>query len=163
MFSDISIVLSKDYPDVRFQLTTLGAQVDGSLTRERVFALIFALFGGLALCLAAAGTYGVLSYFIEQRRSEFGIRIALGATPADVRRLIYVQSLSPLAAGGIFGCLFALWLQTFIRTILYGITPARPEAYAAAIGIVAVIAVIATLIPARRASRAEGVDSLRCE
>lgn len=163
MIRDVSIVLSKDYPDLSFQLTTLRAQVDGSLTRERVFALIFALFGGLALCLAAAGTYGVLSYFVEQRRSEFGIRIALGATPADVRRLIYVQSLSSLAVGGVFGCLFALWAAKFTRTILYGITPAQPEAYAAAIGVVAVIAVIATLIPAIRASRAQGANSLRCE
>jgi hypothetical protein len=162
MLSDISLMLSKDYPDLSFQLTTLCAQVDGSLTRERVFALIFGLFGGLALCLAAAGTYGVLSYFVEQRRSEFGIRIALGA-PADVRRLIYAQSLSPLAIGGVFGCLFALWAARFTRTILYGITPAQPEAYAAAIGVVAVIAVIATLIPAIRASRVEGVSSLRCE
>lgn len=163
MLRDVSIVLSKEYPDVSFQLTTLRAQVDSSVTRERVFALIFALFGGLALCLAATGIYGVLSYSVEQRRPELGIRIALGATPADVRRLIYVQSLSALAIGGVFGCLFALWGAKFTRTILYGITPAQPEAYVVAIGVVAVIAVIATLIPAIRASRAEGVNSLRCE
>jgi FtsX-like permease family len=163
LLGDVSAVLSKDYPDLSFQLTTLREQVDGSVRGERVFALIFALFGGLALCLAAAGIYGVLSYFVAQRRSELGIRIALGATPADIRRLIYLQSLSALATGCVLGCLFALWGAKFTRTILYGITPAEPEAYAAAIGIVAAIAVIATLIPAIRASRVEGVNLLRCE
>jgi predicted permease len=159
----LSTVLSKEFPDLSFQLTTLRAQIDDSVTRERVFALVFALFGGLALCLAATGIYGVLAYFVEQRRPELGIRIALGATPADVRRLIYAQSMSALATGGVFGCLFALWGAKFTRTILYGIKPAQPEAYAAAIGVVVAIAAVATLIPAIRASRAEGVTSLRCE
>jgi predicted permease len=163
MLRDLSIVLSKEYPDVSYELTTLRAQIDDSVTRERVFAVIFALFGGLALCLAATGIYGVLAYFVEQRRPELGIRIALGATPADVRRLIYAQSLSALATGGVLGCLFALWGAKFTRTMLYGIAPAQPEAYAAALGVVAAIAAIATLIPAIRAGRAEGITSLRCD
>ncbi len=162
MLGDLSLMLTKEYPDLSFRLTTLRAQVDNSVVQERVFAQTFALFGGLALCLAAAGIYGVLSYFVEQRRPELGIRIALGAAPADVRRLIYVQSLSALATGGAFGCLFALWAAKFTQTILYGITPAQPAAYAAAIGVVASIAWVATLIPARRASRAEGINLLRC-
>ena len=77
--------------------------------------------------------------------------------------MIYVQSLWSLVAGGVFGSVFALWAARFTRSILYGITPAQPEAYAAAIGVVAAIAVAATLIPAIRAGRAEGASSLRCE
>jgi putative ABC transport system permease protein len=163
MIHDLSLVLSKEYPDLSFQVTTLRSQVDSSITRERVFALIFALFGGLALCLAATGIYGVLSYFVEQRRPELSIRMALGATPADVRTLVYVQSLSAFAAGTATGCLFALWGAKFTRTVLYGVTPAQPQVYLAAIAIVALIATIATLFPAIRASRAQGIDSLRCE
>ena len=163
MVGDLAIMLSKEYPDLSFRLRTLQEQVDDSVAPERSFAMVFALFGGLALCLAAAGIYGVLSYFVEQRRPELGIRIALGATPADVRRLIYIQCLSVLLIGGSAGFLFALWGARFTRTILYGVTAAQPEAYAASIAAVALIAAIATLIPAMRASRAEGVGLLRCE
>uniref|UniRef100_Q028U2 Permease n=1 Tax=Solibacter usitatus (strain Ellin6076) TaxID=234267 RepID=Q028U2_SOLUE len=163
MIHDLSLVLSQEYPDLSFQVTTLRAQVDSSVTRERVFALIFALFGGLALCLAATGIFGVLSYFVEQRRPELSIRMALGATPANIRTLVYRQSLAALAAGAAAGCLFTLWAAKFTRAILYGVTPAQPEVYVAAIAIVALIAAIATLFPAIRASRAQALDSLRCE
>jgi ABC-type antimicrobial peptide transport system permease subunit len=163
MLRDVAVVLSKESQDVSLQLTTLEAQIDDSVNGVRVFTLIFALFGGLALCLAAAGIYGVLAYFVEQRRPEFGIRIALGATPSNVRRMIFAQSLSPLVVGGALGCLFALWGAKFTASFLFGITPEQPEAYAAAVGVVAGIALVATLIPAVRAARTESATSLRSE
>ncbi len=160
---DATGVLSKEYPNLSFRVTTLRAQIADSVARERIFALICALFGGLALCLAAVGIYGVLSYFVEQRRPEFGIRIALGARPADLRRLIYAQSLTAFAIGSAIGCVLALWGAKFTRTILYGVTPAQPLVYVAVAGIVAVVALIATVIPAARASHGEPMRVLRCE
>jgi predicted permease len=159
----LAALLSREYPDLSVKVTTLGEQVDSSVVQERTFAVIFALFGGLALCLAAAGVYGVLAYFVEQRRPELGIRIALGATTGDVRRLIYIQSFWALAAGTAAGTILALWGARFTSSMLFGVTPDQPEAYAVAIGVVAGIAVVATLIPAVRASRTEPMDLLRCE
>jgi len=156
-------MLSHDYPNLSFRVTTFSAQVADSVARERAFALIFMVLGGLALCLAAVGIYGVLAYFVEQRRAEFGVRIALGATPANIRRLVYRQSLSALATGCAAGCLLALWGARFTRAMLFGITPAQPEAYVAVIGILAAIAMVATVVPAARGAREDCVRLLRSE
>jgi ABC-type antimicrobial peptide transport system permease subunit len=156
-------LLSREYPNLSFHVTTFRAQIGDSVARERAFAMIFMVLGGLALCLAAVGIYGVLAYFVEQRRAEFGIRIALGATPVNIRRLVYRQSVSALATGCAAGFLLALWGAKFTRAMLFGITPAQPEAYVAVVGIVGAIAVVATLVPAARGARAECVRLLRSE
>jgi predicted permease len=156
-------LLSHDYPDLSFRVTTFRSQIADSVARERAFAVIFLVLGGLAICLAAAGIYGVLAYFVEQRRAEFGIRAALGATPSNIRRLVYRQSLPALAIGCGAGCLLSLWGARFTRAMLFGITPARVEAYAAVVGMLAVIAVAATVVPAVRAAREDCSRLLRSE
>ncbi len=156
-------LLSREYPDLSFRVTTFSAQIVDSVARERAFALIFMVLSGLALCLAAVGIYGTLTYFVEQRRAEFGIRIALGATPAAIRGLVYRQSVPALATGCAAGCLIALWGARFTRAMLFGVTPAQPEAYVAVVGIVGAIAVAATLVPAARGAREECVRLLRSE
>ena len=163
IFHDANTVLSKEYPDLSFRLTTLREQIDDSVVHERTFALVCGLFGSLALCLAAVGIFGVLSYFVEQRRSEFSIRMTLGATAVDIRRLIYGQSLSTFAAGGALGCLVAVWSAKFVSSMLYGVTAAQPGVYAVAIGIVAAVALIATVVPALRASRRQDLRILQSE
>ncbi|MCW5980993.1 MAG: ABC transporter permease [Bryobacteraceae bacterium] len=156
-------LLNREYPNLSFRVTTLRAQVGNSVARERAFAMIFMALGGLALCLAAVGIYGVLAYFVEQRRVEFGIRAALGATPADIRRLVYRQSLSAFAIGCGAGCLFALWGARFTQAMLFGITPAAPAAYITVIGILALVAMVATVAPAARGAREECGRLLRSE
>ena len=143
-------MLSREYPNLSFRVTTFSAQIVDSVSPVRAFAMIFLMLGGLALCLAAVGIYGVLAYFVEQRRGEFGIRAAMGATLAKIRGLVYRQSLSALVTGCAVGCVFALWGARFTRAMLFGITPGQPEAYAVVIGILAGIAILAAAVPAAR-------------
>jgi predicted permease len=156
-------LLSREYPDLSFRVTTFRDQIGDSVAKERAFATIFMVLGGLALCLAAGGVYGVLAYFVEQRRAEFGIRAALGATPANIRSLVYRQSLSALVTGSAAGCLFAYWGARFTRAMLFGITPGQPAAYLAVAGILVVITAFATVAPAVRGAREECSRLLRSE
>jgi putative ABC transport system permease protein len=156
-------LLSREYPDLSFRVTTFSVQIVDSVARTRAFAMIFVMLGSLALCLAAVGIYGVLAYFVEQRRAEFGIRAAMGATPANIRALVYRQSLTALVTGCAAGCLLALWGAKFTRTMLFGITPAQPEAYVVVVGTLVLIAILATAVPAARAAREECSRLLRSE
>ncbi len=160
---EVNAMLSREYPNLSFQLLTLETQIEDSVFQERLLALLFAALGILALALAAVGIYGVLSYLIERRRPEFGIRMALGATPGDVRRLIYTHSFATLGAGAIAGALLALWGAKFTQKMLYGVTPAQPGVYALVAALLAVVALGATVVPAARASRKDIAGVLRSE
>ena len=156
-------LFSAEYPDISYRLTSFDAQIEDSIGRDRLLALLCLLFGGLALTVAAIGVYGVLSFLIARRRSEIGIRMALGATPERVRRMIYRQSLATCAAGVLIGCLAAFWSARFAAAMLYGITVADPWVYVAAGAILGVVALAATVAPALRASHTEPMRVLRCE
>jgi putative ABC transport system permease protein len=156
-------LLSREYPNVSFHVTTFSAQIVDSVARVRAFAMIFVMLGSLALCLAAVGIYGVLTYFVGQRRAEFGIRAAMGATPANIRWLVYRQSMWALVTGCAAGCVFALWGARFTRAMLFGITPTQPAAYVVVVGTLALIAIPATAVPAARAAREECSRLLRSE
>ena len=160
---EVRRILKDEYPNVTAQLTTFSAQISDSIARERAFAALCTFFAVLALALAAMGVYGVLSFLIARRRSEIGIRIALGAEPADIRRLIYRQSFTTCLAGIAAGSAIALWGARFTRSMLYGLTPTEPAVYAATVAILAAVAVIATAVPALRASRTEPANVLRAE
>jgi predicted permease len=156
-------LLNREYPNVSVRVTTLSAQIADSVSMQHAGALIFTALGALALCLAAVGLYGMLTYLVEQRRAEFGVRIALGATPAAIRGLVYRQSVSAVAAGFVVGALLALWGARLIRFVLFGITPTEPQAYIAVFGILGAVAILATLAPAMRAARQECSRLLRSE
>jgi predicted permease len=160
---ELGTMLTRDYPDMSFQLTTFSAQISDSIARDRAFALLCGIFAVLALALAAIGIYGVLSYFIAQRQAEIGIRMALGATPAAVRRLIYRQSFSTCAAGLVAGSLLAFWAGRYAKVLLYGVTPRDAQVYAAAAALIAAVAALATGIPALRAARTDSMQALRAE
>jgi ABC-type antimicrobial peptide transport system permease subunit len=117
----------------------------------------------LALVLAAIGIYGVLSYFIAQRQAEIGIRLALGATPAAVRRLIYLQSLSACVIGVFAGSLLAFWGGRYAKVLLYGVTHGDGQVYVTAAVLMATVALLATSIPALRAARTDPTQALRGE
>jgi ABC-type antimicrobial peptide transport system permease subunit len=154
-------MLARDYPLMSFQLTTFRAQVSDSVARDRAFALLCGIFASLALVLAAIGIYGVLSYFVAQRQAEIGIRLALGATPLAVRRLIYRQSLSTCAIGLVAGSLLAFWGGSYAKVLLYGVTHGDGRVYITAAALMATVALLATSIPALRAARTDPMQALR--
>jgi len=116
---------------------------------------IMTVFGGLALLLAVIGVYGVIAYFVTQRRHEIGVRMALGATRRDVVRLAVAQTGGLVAAGGLLGAVLSFALGRLIEAGLVGSVALQPEVVAAISGVLALVAVGAGYIPARRAA---GVD-----
>jgi predicted permease len=135
--------------------------IDSSLTRERLLAMLSGFFGGLALLLAALGLYGVMSYVVSRRQTEIGIRMALGATPGRVIRLVFQRVTAVLAAGVVFGTVLSLWLSKFVGSLLFGLQPRDPTTLVAAAALLAAISAVASWIPARRASRIDPTRALR--
>ncbi|CAN5874278.1 ABC transporter permease [soil metagenome] len=132
-----------------------------SIAADRFFTLLFAIFGGLALVLAAVGIYGVLAYTVRQRTQEIGVRMALGARASDVLRMVAGAGMQLVALGVVIGTVAALALSRVLASQLYGITPTDPLAFAAAIGFLGVTALLATWIPASRATRVPPMTALR--
>jgi predicted permease len=142
---------------------TVAAQVDRLFAQERLFARLCSVFGGLALALSAVGLYGLMSYSVVRRTGEIGLRMALGAVPAQVLRMILTESFALVVIGIVFGC-FAAWGATnWIKSMLFGLSPTDPIAYVAGAGVLLVVALAACLLPARRASRVEPMTALRTE
>ncbi len=142
---------------------TLAQTVDNTTAPERITATLASLFGAMATLLAGIGTYGLLAYAVTQRRREIGIRMALGAQPAQVAKLIARQTFAMSAAGIITGLGAALLAGPAIRSLLYGISPQDPRALAAAAIFVGLIAIGATIGPASQAVQVQPAETLRIE
>lgn len=141
--------------------------LDGVLAQTRFIATMFGVFGAGAVLLASVGLYGILSFSVNQRRQEFGIRMALGATPTGILRLVLSQGMLQLALGLFLG-LGAALLVTFIgarevETMLFGISPRDPLTYLAVALILTVVSLIAMLVPACRATQVDPMVALRSE
>jgi putative ABC transport system permease protein len=147
--------------DLAVTFRPLANLVNASLTQERVIATLSGFFGGLALLLAGLGLYGVTSYAVSRRRSEIGIRLALGAAPGGVVRLVLARVALLVGAGVIAGVLVSLWTARFVEALLFGLTPRDPMTLVAAALILAVVGALAGWIPARRASRIDPAQVLR--
>jgi predicted permease len=130
--------------------------------RERPMTLL-GIFAGLALVLACIGVYGVLAYSVAQRTREIGVRMALGARPLDVTRMILGRGLKLGAIGLIAGAALAGVLGVLLRTLLFGVTPAAPLVYAGTAASLMIVALAACVIPAQRAARVDPVVALRDE
>jgi predicted permease len=134
-----------------FQVITLNEGLRQTLAESRFHLLLLATLGSIGLLLAAAGIYSIVSYFVELRTSEIGVRMALGASPRDVVRLLTWQGLWPVLAGAAAGIVIAAWAGRLLRGSLYGVQPDDPVTMAVvATGLVAV-ALLAILVPTRRA------------
>jgi predicted permease len=140
---------------------SLTDQVNATLTQERLVAMLSGFFGALALLLAGLGLYGVTSYAVGRRRTEIGIRMALGAAPSAVVRLVLSRVTILVAIGAAAGVAFSLWAAKFVAALLYGVEPTDPITLAGAVLILGVVAAAAGWLPAYRASRIEPVDALR--
>jgi predicted permease len=138
-------------------------QVDGSIVAERLVAKLSAAFGALALGLAVVGLYGLVAYVGAQRTAEIGIRMALGAGRADVRRLVVGETLRLIVAGLIVGVPAALAAARLLSAQLYEVAPTDPLALSAAVALLGAAAAGASYLPARRAARVDPCAALRAE
>jgi putative ABC transport system permease protein len=125
--------------------------------------LMFSAFAALALLLALAGVYGVLSYAVSRRKSEIGMRLALGASPAGVLRLIVGQGMRPVLIGGVIGATAAFALSRLMSSLLFDVSAADLPTYAAVAALLVVAALIACYLPARGALRLNVMTALREE
>jgi ABC-type antimicrobial peptide transport system permease subunit len=140
---------------------TLGQIVDRAVSPRRFIVLLLGAFAVTASLLASLGIYGVVSYSVNQRTQEIGIRMALGASAASVRRGVITQTLGLAFTGVVIGVIGSFALARLMASLLYGVTPADPPTFAAMIVLLALIAVMAGYLPARRASRIEPMSVLR--
>jgi putative ABC transport system permease protein len=128
---------------------------------QQMGTVLLVMFSALAVSLAAIGIYGVASYVAQLRARELGIRIALGASGGDVRRLVVRQGLVPAALGVATGMAFAMWAARFARAFLYDVSPADPVTFGVVSVLLLLMALTATWLPARRAARLDPVAALR--
>jgi putative ABC transport system permease protein len=142
---------------------TLDQVVADSVGERRLTLLLLGLFGGAALLLALVGIYGVTAYGVSQRTREMGIRLALGAAPGAVRRLVLGEGLQLAGLGLCAGLALALAGGRVLRSQLYGVGSADPATYLALSTVLLLVAVVATWIPARRATRVDPAIALRAE
>jgi putative ABC transport system permease protein len=153
--------IDKDQPvsDIRLMESWLAE----SISRTRFGTLLLGGFAFLALLLAAAGIYGVMSYSVVQRQSEIGVRMALGAQARDVLRLVIRQGLTVVLVGVVLGLLGALALTRVLSSLLYGVSATDPMTFAAIALLLLAVAWLACYIPARRAARVDPLVVLRYE
>jgi ABC-type antimicrobial peptide transport system permease subunit len=135
--------------------------VDESLAQDRLVALLSGFFGGLALLLAAVGLYGVTSYAVARRRTEIGIRAALGAAPIDIVRLVLSRMALLVGAGVVAGAALSVWASQFVASLLYGLHPRDPQTLIGAVVTLAMVGALAGWLPVWRAPRIEPAKVLR--
>jgi ABC-type antimicrobial peptide transport system permease subunit len=144
-------------------IRTQQEQIDQLLRNERIFALLTASFGVLALVLASIGIYGILAYSVSRRINEIGIRMALGARGAQVMRMILSEAGIMAIIGIITGLAAALAMGKVVASQLYGLKPSDPLTLTAASAVLIATAVAASWIPARRAATIDPMKALRHE
>jgi len=161
---DISAALSGAASDSRYMtVLPLSQLLDPQIRPFQLGASMFSIFGALALLLAAVGIYGVLAFLVRHRTSEIGIRMALGAMPREILRLIVWQGMKFVGLGLVIGIAAALGLSRVVRSLLFEVTPTDVWSYAGASGVLIVVALAACMIPAWRAVRVDPSISLRYE
>jgi ABC-type antimicrobial peptide transport system permease subunit len=137
--------------------------VDASIATPRFAFVLVGLFAGLAIVLAAIGTYGVISYSVSQRTAEFGLRMALGARQRDVLGLVFSHAARLALAGTLLGIMASLALARVLKSLIFHVSPADPATFTV-VGLgVMFVALIACYIPARRAILSDPMDALRAE
>jgi putative ABC transport system permease protein len=141
----------------------MGKMMHDKLAKRRLNTLLLVLFGGVAMLLALIGVYGVMSYTVTQRIPEMGIRIALGALPGDVTRMVVGHGVLVAGIGVAVGLAGAFVVGRLIESLLYGISPTDPLVYAIVPTLLLGVAAIASFLPARRAAKVDPMIALRSE
>jgi putative ABC transport system permease protein len=151
-------------PDVPLRnVATMEEVVAKRLAQRKLSMLLLGLFGLLGLVIASVGVYGVLAFLVAQRTREIGVRVALGATPADAIYMVLRNVCALVASGLVIGTVAAWYLTAAATPFLFRLEPTDPRAFAAAVASLIVAALVASVIPARRAACVDPVVALRTE
>ena len=156
-----ALVLSLDPDMPPFNVRTLEQEVSRLVAAPRFSASALSAFAFVALALAAVGLYGIVSYAASQRTREFGVRVALGATRAQVLWLVLREGVGIIGLGLAAGAVVALWLGQTIAGLLHDVQPTDPASITAVVTLLAVVGLTAILVPAHRATRVSPTDALR--
>ena len=148
---------------ISLQFDTLARQVDDSLVQERVLATLSGFFAGLALLLVTVGLYGAISYMVTLRQTELGVRMALGAAPGSILRLVLRDVVAILVAGIVVGTGLALLSVQLLQSLLFGMAARDVLTMALAAGVLSLVAFVAGYLPARRAAKVDPMVALRYE
>lgn len=160
----IRSLIQKTDPDLPiFQVRTMSERVQSSMWLRRSYSWLFGFFAAVALTLALAGVYGVISYAVSQRTNEIGIRMALGAQRSDVLRLVLRHGLMLAAVGTAMGLAGAFALSHSMRTLLFGVSAVEPVTFLAVPSLLLTVTLMACLLPARKATRVDPIVALRYE
>jgi putative ABC transport system permease protein len=146
-----------------YDIKTMRAVVDESVSRERFVALLLIVFAVLALALAAIGIYGVMSYSVAQRTQEIGIRLALGARTFDVLKLVVRSGMSLAVIGVAAGLVGAFAITRLMASLLFGVSPTDLVTFVLVTAGLFLVALLACYIPARRATKVDPLVALRYE
>jgi len=146
---------------------TPKSQMDAFVSQNRIIATMFTVFGAVAILLASVGIYGVMSFAVNQRTQEFGVRMALGADRRRILGMVVRQSAVQVVLGASVGLGLALTIAMLagngIQSVLFGVSARDPWIYLAVVGLVGLVSLAATLVPARRATRVDPINALRAE
>ena len=163
LISGVKEVIEQVNPGLSLQLRTLDAQVAESLTRERMLAVLSTFFGGLALLLSVMGLYGTLSYRVARRRKEIGVRLALGAAPAQMLRMVLREAGTVILAGLVVGVAATLASARLISSFLFDLAPTDARTLILSVALLALVAFAAAAVPAWRAANTGALTPLREE
>ena len=158
---DVAEALRRADPTIAFTFGTFDQLVEATVTQERLIALVSAFFGGLALLLAAVGLYGVVAHAVRARQREIGLRIALGAAPSSILRLVFERVGVLIAAGLALGLAGSLWAARLVEALLFHLEPRDPVTFGSAAAVLVAVGVLAAWLPAHRAARLDPVTVLR--
>jgi ABC-type antimicrobial peptide transport system permease subunit len=156
-------MLSVDNQLATSKIRTMDQVVSESTARQNFNMLLLSIFAGLALLLAAIGIYGLMSYTVEQRTQELGIRMALGASRGDMLKLVVRQGMLLAGIGVVIGLAASFGLNRLLANLLFGVKTTDPTTYVAVAVILVSVALLATYIPARRATKIDPLVALRYE
>jgi predicted permease len=156
-------VLAADPDQPMTQVETMAAALAESVASAKLTTELLGAFAVIALIMAAAGLYGVISYTVEQRTREIGVRVALGANPRAVMRLVAGEGLRLTAAGIAIGTAAAVVVSRAMRSLLFGVSPVDPSTYVAVVALFAIVALAACLVPVRRALHVDPLIALRAD
>lgn len=158
---EIEAALTRVDPDVAFTVGTFDRLVEATITQERLIAMLSAFFGGLALLLAALGLYGVVSHAVRERQTEIGLRMALGASPSGIVRLVFRRVGALIATGLALGLAGSIWAARFVEALLFQLEARDPVTFAGAAAVLASVGMVSAWIPAHRAARLDPATVLR--
>jgi ABC-type antimicrobial peptide transport system permease subunit len=163
LISSLKSTAARNGPEIVLNFSVFRTTVLDKLTRERLMATLSGFFGVLAAILAMVGIYGIISYMVVRRRSEIGVRIALGANKGDILRLILREAVALLAAGLVTGTALAVASGSAAQAMLFGLKPTDPLTLALSIASLTIVAVAASVLPVARAVAVDPMQVLREE